>query len=267
MNELIDIIKPIKSGNIKFAIFDFDGTLSLVREGWQDIMIPMMVDYLMKTNSGESEDEINEIVKKFVTDLTGKQTIYQMIQLCEEINKRAGIAKEPIYYKNDYHNRLLVKIENRLAGLRDGSIHPEEFIVPGSYKILELMKLKKVKCYLASGTDENYVIDEADLLGVSKYFEAIYGAQDDYKNFSKRMVIQKIIEENQLKGNEVIAFGDGYVEIEEMKNVGGIAIGVATNESVREGIDEWKKSRLIAANADIIIPDFQSIEDLESILF
>lgn len=267
MNKQIEILQPIEKGHLKFAIFDFDGTLSLIREGWQAIMIPMMVDYLKETNTEESDAELETIVKTFVTDLTGKQTIYQMIRLVEEIEKRGGKAETPLFYKNDYHDRLLERINYRLDGLRAGTIVADEYLVPGSMDILNLMQSKGIKCYLASGTDEKYVMDEVALLGLTDYFEGIYGAQDDYKNFSKRMVIQKIIEENQLAGKEVVAFGDGYVEIEEMKNVGGIAIGLATDEANRDGMDEWKRSRLIAANADVIIPDFQVTEGLEALLF
>jgi hypothetical protein len=54
-----------------------------------------------------------------------------------------------------------------------------------------------------------------------------------------------------------VAFGDGYVEIEDTKAAGGIAVGVASNEAIRSGIDEWKRRRLIAAGADIIVPDFR----------
>ena len=76
------------------------------------------------------------------------------------------------------------------------------------------------------------------------------------------MVIQKIIQENQLQGPELIAFGDGYVEIEDTKAAGGIAIGVATDESGRSGVDLWKRERLIASGADIIMADFQPFPEL-----
>ena len=132
MTELIETINSFEKGNIKFAVFDFDGTLSLIREGWQAIMIPMMVDYLKELDTNESDEELEAIVKKFVTDLTGKQTIYQMIHLCEEIEKRGGAPKEPLFYKNDYHNRLLDRINYRLDGLREGTIEARDYLVPGS---------------------------------------------------------------------------------------------------------------------------------------
>jgi phosphoglycolate phosphatase-like HAD superfamily hydrolase len=216
-NSNIEIINPkITRGKIKFAIFDFDGTISLIREGWQQIMIPMMVDILVQTPAHESRTEIEKIVRIYIANTTGKQTIYQMIRLTEEIEKRGGAPQEP-------HD---------------------------------------VTCFLASGTDEKYVFDEAELLGVSKYFASIYGALDDYESFSKRMVIQKIIKDNQLSGPELVAFGDGYVEIEDTKAFGGIAVGIATNEAERQGIDEWKRERLISSGADIIMPEFRQYQTL-----
>ena len=190
-----------------------------------------------------------------------------MIRLTEEVEKRGGSAKDPLTYKNEYHERLLERIQYRLDGLRSKRIQPEDYLVPGATSILEGLRSRQVKCYLASGTDEKYVLDEAELLHLTPYFAGIYGAQDDYVNFSKKMVIQRIIAENHLSGPEFVAFGDGFVEIEDTKSVNGIAVGVATNEAEREGIDEWKRSRLIQAGADLIIPDFRVADSLLQLLF
>jgi len=268
MKSEIEIIKPLPDGiDIHHALFDFDGTLSLIREGWQQIMIPMMVDFIMQTPNHEDEAEVQRIVKEYVTRLTGKQTIFQMIQLAEEVEKRGGKALDPREYKEIYHQKLLERIHDRLEGLRNGTFQPEEYLVPGSFSMLQALKARNVKCYLASGTDEKYVLDEAQLLRLTPYFEGIYGAQDDYIRFSKRMVIQRIIQENKLSGPEFVGFGDGFVEIEDTKSVDGTAVGVASNEQTREGIDEWKRERLIQAGADLIIPDFRCSDELIKILF
>ena len=262
-SEPFEIINPaIPRGLVKFAIFDFDGTISLIREGWQQIMIPMMISILMETPDHESEPEIEQIVRTYVANTTGKQTIYQMIRLAEEIEKRGGIPEDPLVYKNRYHDLLMDRIIDRLNGLREGRITPIEMVVPGALNAVKQLHAAGIKCFLASGTDEKYVLDEAVLLGLPPYFAGIYGALDDYKNFSKRMVIQRIIQENHLQGPELIAFGDGYVEIEDTKAAGGIAIGLATDEANRAGVDEWKRDRLIASGADIIMPDFTRFSDL-----
>jgi phosphoglycolate phosphatase-like HAD superfamily hydrolase len=264
----IEIINhSLTLGNIHHALFDFDGTISLIREGWQAVMIPMMVEILMQTPLHESQAEIEQLVKEFITRLTGKQTVYQMIQLAEEIEKRGGTAKDPLHYKHMYHDRLMTNIEHRISSLKAGKTNPQEMIVPGSFEILQNLKSRGVCCYLASGTDEVFVLEEAELLGITGYFKGIYGAQDDYINFSKKMIIERIIRENSLSGSELVAFGDGYVEIEDTKAVGGIGVGVASNEAERTGIDDWKRSRLIAAGADLIIPDFQEQDRLLDYLF
>ena len=112
------------------------------------------------------------------------------------------------------------------------------------------------------GTDEMDVIEEANLLGFPGHFAGIYGALDDYQNYSKKMVIDRIIKENQLHSSEFVILGDGYVEIEDGKTAGGITVGVASNEAKRKGINQWKRDRLIHAGADLIIPDFQEYNKL-----
>lgn len=259
----IEVIHPeIVRGRIRHALFDFDGTISLIREGWQGIMIPMMVELLRQTPRAEDESTIEGIVREFVTRLTGRQTIYQMMQLAEEVQKRGGTALDPLEYKRLYHARLWERIKDRIAALEEGRARPEEMVVPGSLEMLRELQRRGVRCYLASGTDEVYVRHEAELLGLPLYFAGIYGAQDDYKRFSKRLVIQRIITEHHLSGPEFAAFGDGYVEVEDTVRAGGIAVGVASNEAERQGIDEWKRSRLIEAGAHVIVPDFREYEAL-----
>lgn len=253
----LEIIRSnIPRGQIRHALFDFDGTLSLIREGWQDVMIPMMVEILRATPDAEAEQEIYRVVREYVTRLTGKQTIYQMLELAEQVKRRGGEPREPLAYKRMYHDLLMARIEHRIADLQDRRILPDEMLVPGSRAFLEELTRRGVRCYLASGTDEVYVKHEAALLDITGYFQGIYGAVDDYKTFDKHMVIQRIMRENALRGPELVAFGDGYVEIEDTHNAGGIAVGVASNEAARQGIDKWKRERLIQAGADVIIPDF-----------
>ncbi len=230
-------------------------------------MIPMMVEVLLQTPRHESEEELRRVVTDFVDRLTGKQTIYQMIRLCEEVEKRGGTPADPLVYKRMYHDRLWERIKGRVAALERGEVPPEEMMVPGALEMVKALRARGVTCYLASGTDEPYVLHEAEVLGLTPYFARIYGALDDYKRYSKKMVIERIIRENDLHGSEFAAFGDGFVEIEDAKAVGGIAVGVASNEATREGVNLWKRERLIAAGADLIVPDFREHDRLVAYLF
>ncbi len=260
--------EDIPRGGFRHVLFDFDGTLSLIREGWQGVMIPMMVEILTGTPGAEPAERIEEAVRLYVTDLTGKQTIYQMLRLCEEVRKRGGTPLEPGDYKRTYHDRLLERIAWRREGLRNGSADRSEMIVPGSVEMLKGLRERGMTLYCASGTDEPYMREEADLLGLTEYFDGrIYGALDDYKQFSKHMLIQKIVADHGLQGAEFLAFGDGYVEIEDTRNADGVAVGVASDEAAREGVDAWKRERLVRAGAHIIIPDFREHEAMLAFLF
>jgi phosphoglycolate phosphatase len=240
----------------RVALFDFDGTLSLIRSGWQEVMIPMMVEILLSLNTGETPDQLRAAIETYVWRLTGKETIYQMIALSEEITKRGGTPLEPLAYKREYLRRLEEHIADRSQGLRAGNIPPDDLLVPGSRKLLESLRKRGVQIYLASGTDHEDVTAEARLLEIDHFFDGrIYGALDDM-SFSKAKIVREIIGSAVCQPDELIGFGDGYVEIEEVKHAGGFAVGIATDEPACLKIDEWKRKRLLDAGADMIIPNF-----------
>jgi phosphoglycolate phosphatase-like HAD superfamily hydrolase len=269
-NSSIEIIAPPeKDGGYEHVLFDFDGTLSLIREGWPDVMIPMMVEQLRTTGTSESTADLQDLVTEFVMELTGKQTIYQMIRLSEEIKKRGGHPRDPADYKSDYHERLMRRIQSRRDDLASGRVAPAEMVVPGSFDLLDDLVARGVSLYLASGTDESYVREEVALLGLDAYFEdRVYGAKDDYKSFSKALVIARILTENSVDGDKLLGFGDGYVEIQNVKGVGGTAVGVASDEARRDGRpDPWKRTRLISVGADLIVPDFREARRLNEYLW
>ena len=265
----IEIINQPPTGTIRHALFDFDGTISLIRQGWQQVMIPLMVEVLLQTPQHEPEEELTRIVTKIVDQTTGKQTIYQMLQLQEEVRKRGGEPLEALAYKRLYLDRLWERIQGRVIGLKEGRIPREELLVPGALDMLQLLRKRGVTCYLASGTDRPYVEDESAALGVAPYFAGgIYGAVDDYTTYSKAKLIAEILRTHGLRGPELAVFGDGFVEIENAKAAGGIAIGVATDEERRSGIiNAWKRERLLRAGADIIMPDFRPAAQLVAYLF
>src|SRR4029077_5872260 len=98
-----------------------------------------------------------------------------------------------------------------------------------------------------------YVKQEADLLNLTSFFGTrIYGALDDYKQFSKKRVIERILRENQIQGRHLLSFGDGYVEIENTKQVGGLAVAVASDEAHNGSGrgDEWERRGFLGARAD-----------------
>jgi len=244
---------------MRHVLFDFDGTLSLIREGWPDVMVPMFAE-LLPARPGETVEQLCRLALDDIMRLNGKQTIYQMIQLAERIRERGGQPEDPLDYKKEYLRRLDARIRTRKEALREGAGDRDQFLVHGSRALLEHLAARDLHLYLASGTDEVFVREEARLLGVDHYFgDQIHGARDDYKTFSKKMVIDRILREYGVDGASLLAFGDGYVEIENTRRVGGVAVAVASDEAHNGSgrIDAWKRERLLGVGADVVIPDFR----------
>ena len=265
---MLESLHEVSAAHAKIVLFDFDGTLSTIRSGWMRVMVPMMVEVLTELKTGETEEELRQVVETFVWRLTGQDTIYQMIALADEVKRRGGSPRDPLFYKKRYLDLLWNVIRDRVEALRRGECPPDRYLVPGARPLLEALRDRGLRMYLASGTDEIYMKEEAGLLDVARYFDGgVYGALDDYSTFSKRVLVQRILGMPGFEGKQLLGFGDGYVEIEEVRNAGGITVGVATDEPECLAVDEWKRQRLIGVGADYIVPNFLDHEALLHTLF
>ena len=265
-----------KTGNIKHALFDHDGTISTLRQGWESIMEPMMIKAIMGDKYENTDNplcfEVQKQVLEFINMSTGIQTILQMETLVQMVDEFNIVPKEKILdklgYKKIFNETLMKIVSERLEKLRIGQLNIDDFTILGSLDFLKILKEKGIKLYLTSGTDIEDVIIEAESLGYADLFnDDIYGSENDINKYSKKMVINRIIKENDLKGNELVVFGDGPVEIKECVKFDGIAIGVASDEVRRCGLNQKKRTRLIKAGAQIIIPDFSQSNKLFDLLF
>ena len=265
-----------KTGNIKHAVFDHDGTISTLRQGWESIMEPMMIKAIMGDKFENTDNplcfEVQKQVLEFINMSTGIQTILQMETLVQMVDEFNIVPKEKILdklgYKKIFNDALMKIVSERLEKLRTGQLNIDDFTILGSLDFLKILKEKGIKLYLTSGTDIEDVIIEAESLGYADLFnDGIYGSENDINKYSKKMVINRIISENNLKGNELVVFGDGPVEIKECVKFDGIAIGVASDEVRRCGLNQKKRTRLIKAGAQIIIPDFSQSNKLFDLLF
>jgi phosphoglycolate phosphatase len=265
----LECLRPgAHAANARVVLFDFDGTVSLIRSGWVQVMVPMMVEILLDLKTGETEEELHAIVEDYVGRLTGRQTMYQMIEFARQIEVRGGTPLDPLEYKRLYYARLDGLIQDRIAGLRNGHTPPDRWIVPGGRRLLETLRERGLKMYLASGTDQAYMREEARLLAVDHYFDGgVFGALDDYKSFSKKILIEGLIASSEFRGDQFLGFGDGYVEIENVKQVGGVAVGVATDEPYCVQVDAAKRQRLAGVGADWIVPNYNCYEELMGALF
>lgn len=265
----IEIVNEVERGGFKHALFDFDGTVSLLREGWQLVMEPVMVESIC--GSHEPTQEIIDEVREYIADSTGIQTILQMEHLVEMVKSRGMMPEDEILdawgYKAVYNDRLMKRVNQRIQQLEEGTLSTEAVTLKGALHFLELMSKQGLTMYIFSGTDRDDVKNEARLVGAAPYFTEIWGALRSYKDYNKEMVLKDIIAKHNLHGSEVLIVGDGPVEIRNARENGCVSVGVASNEIDGSGWNEEKRERLRQAGADILIADFGEGDKLIEYLF
>lgn len=264
----MEIIHPdFARGKARVALFDFDGTLSLLRRDWVTIMHALMRAELQRAPLCESVEQLDAFITDLIYSTAGQQTIYQMIRLAHEIEKRGGAPNTPDAYLQLFLDELLARVTERVDAIRSGANAADDWLVAGVVPFLHALRARGIVCYIASGTGESFVRAEAALLGIAPYFAGIFGAHADYKNHSKQIVIGNLVRQHHLQPGELVTFGDGMPEIADTKAVGGIGVGVATDEETRAGVHPRKRAVLLQAGADLIVPDFSAHAALSACLF
>ena len=252
----LEFVAPLPPGRppVRAAIFDFDGTISTLRCGWEDLMEPVMLRALAR--DGAVSEELRREVRAYIFESTGIQTIHQMRWLAREVERRGGRPKDPWAYKADYNESLLVLIGERLRKLAEGVKTADDFLIKGSRALLGLLRDAGIALYAASGTDHPDVLREAGRLGVLEYFSEVSGAPPGVDSCSKEAVLRRLLVEKNLTGPELAVIGDGKVEIALGREAGALTIGVASDEDKREGVNPVKRQKLIGAGANVIVGDF-----------
>jgi rfaE bifunctional protein kinase chain/domain len=253
------------SGHIEHVIFDHDGTISTLREGWEAIMEPVMIRAILGQHYDDASEELYlrvvKRVRETIDQSTGIETIKQMdmlVRMVEQFNiVPANEIRDAAGYKAIYNDALMDTVNRRIDKLNRGELQAEHFAVVGAREFLHALRARGIKLYLASGTDHADVVREAEIQGYADCFEGrIYGWAGQGTGSAKKMVIEKILRENNLSGQSLACIGDGPVELRLAKQVGGLAIGIASDEVRRYGLNAAKRTRLIRAGADIVIPDY-----------
>ena len=262
-----ELVNPaIRRRGFRAVLFDFDGTLSLIREGWPRVMVGMMVERLREMNLvREPEAALWVHLDRLVMAQNGAPTIRQMEVFAADVRCRGGSPADPWVYLNDYIERLMGGVRERWRSLEMGEAKAGDWVVPEAHAILANLRDREVGLHVASGTEFAHVAREARLLEVDSFFPSgINAPRDNDPTFGKGKVIARLLAEHGIRGEELLGFGDGVVETAEIKGVGGVAVGVASLEqgSERGVVNAEKRARLIAAGADVIIPDYTRHEEL-----
>ena len=255
---------------ITHAIFDHDGTISTLREGWEKVMEPMMVRAILGPVYESADDSLYHRVvdraREFIDKSTGMQTLVQMQGLVKMVREFGLVADGEVLdehgYKRIFNDELLRLVDGRAEKLRRGELDVADFTLKNAARLLRLLYERGVRLYLASGTDQADVIAEAEALGYADVFEGrIFGAVGDVSKEAKRIVLDRLLNEIG-SADGLVTFGDGPVEIRETHKRGGYAVGVASDELRRFGTNRAKRARLIRAGADLIVPDYSQFDAL-----
>ena len=260
-----EIVEPITRKHVQFAVFDHDGTVSTLRQGWESVMEPMMLRSILGQSFATVESSVfrrvENRVRAYIEQSTGIQTLRQMDGLVSMVREFKFVPKEDQLeaqgYKDVYNAALMALVNDRLARLQRGELLASDFIIKGAIEFLRALRNEGCTLYLASGTDEDDAIREAKVLGYLDLFNGgVVGAKKGSRACSKGQVLESVLKRTDDQKGDLLVVGDGPVEIQQARRHGGIALGLASNEERRFGLNPAKRRRLIRAGAHAVVPDF-----------
>ena len=257
-------VEPLCLGKVTHVVFDFDGTLSWLRHGWPELMLEVFEENMppsLSTRDSETRGELTTLILA----LNGKPTIEQMHAFAEWSLSQGGAQLDPEQLRVTFQDRLDAQIRERTAQVYSKTVAPDAYVVAGARALLEFLAARGVQLFVLSSTVEHRVREEAELLGIAHFFgERIHGSPLDPSQFTKRAVFERILAEAGISGEQLLAFGDGPVEIAEAVRLGGAAVAVCSDENHNgSGVcDPWKFNQLRAAGAHAALPDFRNALEL-----
>jgi len=222
-------------------------------------MSDLMLQALQAAPGAKSVTELRALTDRPIWGMAGQPTLVQMQWLVDEVRRRGGSPLTATDYEREFQARLRANVPH-LANLQAGRTRPEELRVAGALGFLQELSRRGVTCYIASGTDEAAVRLEAAALGLAPWVAEIHGARAAGHE-AKRALIDRLTRDPALPAGELAVFGDGRIELELARAAGALAVGVASNETAG-GLSAPKRGMLIAAGADVIVPDFREPQAL-----
>lgn len=253
----IEVLNPeLRPGPVRLAVFDFDGTVSLIREGWAGVMADLGVD-LFRAQGRDADSVLRDRLELEMLGLSGHPSLVQMQRLAEIAG--GGDADE---LHAEFLRRLFNRVGCRVADLEAGRVPQSAWSVPGTHAILTALRDRGAELVLLSGTDRAGVVREMAALGLSDFFgERVYAPTA--VGFTKRAVLDSL----GVSGPELLGVGDGFAETVEVKRLGGRAIGVASQEAGVPGVNPVKRQLLTSWGADALVADYSQADALVSWLY
>jgi phosphoglycolate phosphatase len=251
------------------AIFDFDGTLSWLRHGWPELMCEVFLPYY-PMRPDESKAGVRRELVTEILSANGQPAIVQVEKFVQRVQDRLANVPAPRVLLQQYQDRLDEIIAERSEKISQKRARADDFVVFGARTMLSILHQRGMKLSVLSGTLECRVKEEAELLDLARYFEGrIFGSPPPPAGFAKRTVLERILAEENLHGENLVCFGDGPVEIFHARQLGGLAVALATDEDHNGSgrMDPLKRAQLIAAGAHVVLPDYRDAAALVDALF
>ncbi|MDI9497716.1 MAG: HAD hydrolase-like protein [Bacillota bacterium] len=250
----MDLLQILKHRAI---LFDFDGTLSLLRSGWEAVMRGFMLDCLDPT--GAAHAGLAPLVDGYIAESTGIETARQMIWLAARVEERHGPwpDRDLWWYKAGYLDRLMTIVEERIALVTQNPALIPAFSVPGSHAFVQRLAAAGCELAIASGTDDPDVRREAALLGFAPHFNLIVGSPPTRLASGKEYLLGLLLE--RWEPAEILVIGDGPVELRLGREAGCRTLAIASREG--DSTAAWcrKRDRLAAVTPDALLEDFATL--------
>lgn len=211
---------------VRCCVFDFDGTISLLRGCWRSVMYRYMV--------GCGVD--GRDVERYIVESAGMATLDQMGWLVGVVGGDARV------HRDMYVELMREEVHELLVG---GGGDVGRWLVPGVVRLLDGMVGGGIEMWVASGTEHVDLLNEVKLLGLAHYFDGIEGARDG--SCVKDDVVSGVLDRYDC--GEVVVIGDGVIEMGVSRRYGCLGIGL-----VDGGGDAL---RLLGAGANVLVKDFE----------
>jgi hypothetical protein len=132
----IELVEPLpRDIQIAHAIFDHDGTLWVLRQGWEAVMEPMMCRAVLGDRFDNADaavyQKVLETVRVFIDKTTGIQTFVQMQGLVRLVREFGFVPESKILDEHGYkaicNDALLELIHTRVRKLKSGELESKDF--------------------------------------------------------------------------------------------------------------------------------------------
>ena len=251
---------------ISHVLFDFDGTLSLIRQGWPEVMVPMFAEVLPR-RARRDRGRPPQMAFEDIMRLNGKQTIYQMIQLADRIRERGGEPREPLWYKHEYLRRLDERIGDRTRRAAPAARStPDELLVHGATAAAGAPAASAAcrSTWPAAPTRSPSSRRPSCSASARTSAAASTAPWTITSRSPRRWSSSGSSARTGSTASSCSRSATATSRSRTPRRSAGLAVAVASDEANNGSgrMDEWKRERLSGVGADVVIPDFRDAAPL-----